>query len=222
MSIRQPTPVDSRSETPRPDDRAPVDGRTARRDRNRCAVLDAVIELFAEGDLHPAAQDVADRSGVSLRSVYRYFDDIDDLVYMAIERRLDGLEHRLEATPDPGPLDERIRRFCSRRLELYADLRPVYRASAVRAAHPDVANRARHVREQLGVQVRVAFGPELDSLPAHGADTVADIVDAVTQLDAIERLVSDRGRDLLEVQAHLRNAVCLALGQPEAARAIGA
>ena len=29
----------------------PVDGRTARRDRNRDAVLDAVIELFTEGEV---------------------------------------------------------------------------------------------------------------------------------------------------------------------------
>jgi len=35
------------------------DGRTARRDRNRLAVLDAVIELFAEGDLDPDPEAVA-------------------------------------------------------------------------------------------------------------------------------------------------------------------
>ena len=36
-----------------------VDGRTARRDRNREAVLDAAIELFAEGVLSPSATQVA-------------------------------------------------------------------------------------------------------------------------------------------------------------------
>ena len=56
-----------------------VDGRTARRDRNRDAVLDAVIELFTEGHVGLVAADVAERSGVSLRSVYRYFDDLEAL-----------------------------------------------------------------------------------------------------------------------------------------------
>ena len=52
----------------------PGDGRLARRDRNRIAVLDAAIELFAEGVLDPTPDDVATRAGISARSVYRYFE----------------------------------------------------------------------------------------------------------------------------------------------------
>ena len=63
-----------------------VDGRTARRDRNRVAVLDAVLELFSEGNLTPSPDDVARRSGISLRSVYRYVADSDDLIRSAITR----------------------------------------------------------------------------------------------------------------------------------------
>ena len=55
------------------------DGRTARRDRNRDAVLDAVLDLFGEDSLAPAPAEVAERSGVSLRSVYRYYEDRDAL-----------------------------------------------------------------------------------------------------------------------------------------------
>ncbi len=43
------------------------DGRTARRDRNSDAVLDAVHELFVEGQLVPTVEEVAARSGVSTR-----------------------------------------------------------------------------------------------------------------------------------------------------------
>ena len=62
------------------------DGRTARRDRNREAVLDAVLELFSEDAASPAPDDVAARSGVSLRSVYRYFDDMETLIRAAMAR----------------------------------------------------------------------------------------------------------------------------------------
>ena len=51
---------------PQPD--APADGRTARRDRNREAVLDAVLDLFADGAIAPAPAEVAARSGVSRRA----------------------------------------------------------------------------------------------------------------------------------------------------------
>src|SRR3954453_24162311 len=63
-----------------------VDGRTARRDRNREAVLDPVLELFSDGNLTPSPDEVAQRSGVSLRSVYRYVAASDGLMSCAIER----------------------------------------------------------------------------------------------------------------------------------------
>ncbi len=91
-----------------------IDGRTARRDRNRVAVLDAVLELFTEGNLTPSPDDVARRSGVSLRSVYRYVADADDLIRAAIVRHQEkvaplfviadlgegSFEHRLDAFVD--------------------------------------------------------------------------------------------------------------------------
>src|SRR6185312_6061085 len=64
-------------------DRAVVDGRTARKDRNMVAVLDAVLELFVRGDLIPSPEAIAQRSGVSLRSVYRYLAASRDLVHAA-------------------------------------------------------------------------------------------------------------------------------------------
>ena len=65
-----------------------LDGRTARRDRNSEAVLDTVHEMFVEGNFSPAVEEVALRSGVSLRSVYRYFEDTEALLRLAIERRM--------------------------------------------------------------------------------------------------------------------------------------
>ena len=55
------------------------DGRRASRERNRIAVVDALLDLYAEGNLRPGAGEVARRAGLSRRSVFRYFDDLDDL-----------------------------------------------------------------------------------------------------------------------------------------------
>ena len=65
-----------------------TDGRTARRDRNRELVLDAALELFREGHLEPTALQVAERSGLSPRSVFRYFEDTEALLRAAIARLL--------------------------------------------------------------------------------------------------------------------------------------
>ena len=51
-------------------------------------MLDTVHEMFVEGNFSPSVEDVAARSGVSLRSVYRYFEDTEALLHLAIERRI--------------------------------------------------------------------------------------------------------------------------------------
>src|SRR6266542_3616203 len=47
-----------------------VDGRTARAVRTRRAVVDALLELLAEGDLRPSGERIAERAGVSLRALW--------------------------------------------------------------------------------------------------------------------------------------------------------
>src|SRR6478609_12060550 len=97
-----------------------VDGRTARRDRNSDAVLDAVHELFVEGEIVPTVEDVAARSGVSPRSVYRYFPDSRALLGAALTRRIEVAEPLWELEDvGRGSLDDRIQRLVAHRLALY-------------------------------------------------------------------------------------------------------
>ena len=64
-----------------------TDGRNQRRDRNREAVVRALLELYREGNLGPSADEIAARAGISARSLFRYFDDVDTLVRAAIARQ---------------------------------------------------------------------------------------------------------------------------------------
>lgn len=174
-----------------------VDGRTARRDRNKVAVLDAVIDLFVEGNLTPGVHEVADRSGVSLRSVYRYFADVDDLVAAAIARHLDRAGHLFEI-PDlgAGPTAERIERFCTRRVDLFLAIRAVFHAALIRAADQSgLAEGLTANRDRLSNQTREMFAPELQAMAPDRAAVVASMLDALTQMDAIEHLYRRRSSD---------------------------
>ncbi len=145
-----------------------IDGRTARRDRNRDLVLDAVIDLFAEGRLSPNATDVATRSGVSLRSVYRYFEDQDALVRAAIARHAERIAPLLEV-PDPGegPLDARVTRFVAGRMRLYDAAAPTARATLLRApVNRYLREQMERARETLREQTEAMFAPELAAMPA--------------------------------------------------------
>ena len=118
-----------------------VDGRSAIRDRNRDAVLDAVLDLFSEDNLSPGPEEVARRAGLSVRSVHRYFDDHEPLSRAAIDRQLERLAPLL-VIPGIGEGDRRgrITRFVDCRLRLQEAAGPVLRATRIRATFDPVVH----------------------------------------------------------------------------------
>lgn len=63
----------SRSETPL------ADGRRERSRSSRSKIVAAMLDLVGKGDVAPSAARVAEVAGVGLRSVFRHFDDMDEL-----------------------------------------------------------------------------------------------------------------------------------------------
>ncbi|MFQ3257379.1 MAG: AcrR family transcriptional regulator [Porticoccaceae bacterium] len=61
------------------------DGRLLRSERSRQLIIEAIIELIDEGFLIPTAQQVAQRADVGIRSVFRHFDDMEDMFKTANE-----------------------------------------------------------------------------------------------------------------------------------------
>ena len=86
-----------------------VDGRTARSARTREAVVTAVLELVRAGNPRPTAKEIAARAGISLRSVYVHFDDLDDLFAAAGARQAEEVAHLLYAV-DAGSAARRADR----------------------------------------------------------------------------------------------------------------
>ena len=200
-----------------PDADDQIDGRTARRDRNREAVLDAVLELFREDAMTPSPAEVAARSGVSTRSVQRYFEDMDTLVRAALARHLEKVGP-LYVIPDlgVGPRDERIERMIIGRLRLYEAVAPMVRAAMVRIrSNPLIAERLATARVQLRAQIAAMFAPELDALAPDVGCEVLDALDAVFAFDALELLRAGLGRSEAEAAQVLGRAV-RALLRPEA------
>ncbi len=167
-----------------------LDGRTARRDRNRELVLDAVIELFTENPLEPNASEVANRSGVSLRSVYRYFEDRDDLVRAAIARHAERLAPLFELPGlGEGALDARITRFVQQRLRLYEGAASTARAALLRApGNHLLREQMDRTRELLRRQMHDMFAPELMARRAAPRRATAAAIDTMFQFEAVEHL----------------------------------
>lgn len=193
-----------------------VDGRAARRDRGKEAVLDAVIELFTEGDLNPSPERVAERSDRSLSSVYRYFEDRDDLLRSAIERKIGEVAPLLALHAiGEGPLDERVEALVTSRLLLHQAIAPTARASRARAATSDIfRDRVDRTRRELGEQVERQFAAELDTMDADRRRSAAGAVDALCQLETLDLHRITRGLSVAETHDLLTSAIHALLGPP--------
>lgn len=183
-----------------------TDGRRARRDRNADAVVNALLDIFREGEIYPSAQQVADRSGVSLRSVFRYFSDLNQLVVSAFTTQIERAAPLwvIDDAVAERPLAERIAYFAAHRTRLYIGIAPFGRAAAVRAPKlPFIAAAVEQRRASCRTHLRVLFAPELDRLPAGRREVELDCLDAATALEACDHLVFRLGRSEAELEAML-------------------
>lgn len=182
---------------------ATVDGRRARRDQNRERVVDALLELYREGDLQPSVAVVAARSGVSHRSVFRYFDDLDELYRVAIERQYSAVsEHMHLPKIGQGTLGARIDRIVEQRLRIYDVAAPVSRAGHMRApVEPVLMDHQRDIAQLSVEQVARHFAPELSAMGPGQAETVTEAAAAGLAIESIELLRYVRGLDREQCRA---------------------
>lgn len=105
-----------------------VDGRIARGARTRAAIADALYDLLREGHGDASARAIAERAGVSLRSVFQHFDDVE-AVYAEVAARQESAIRPFLSPIDPAvPLIERIDRLVAQRDDMYAIIAPIRHA----------------------------------------------------------------------------------------------
>lgn len=173
-----------------------VDGRLARSQRTRAAVIDALLALCREGDPSPTALRVAERAGVALRTVYGHFADMESLYAEAGDREL-ALVAGMVSPVDPAtPLQDRLSHFAAERAAVLEHLLPLMRAAVMRApGSPQLrALRARFLELGDG-QVLATFASETARLSDAERQGVLDVAHLVAGGNAWEALRLDRGLD---------------------------
>jgi AcrR family transcriptional regulator len=167
-------------------------------------VLDALVQLFEEGDYQPTADDIAERAGISPRSLFRYFDDVDDLARAAIERELQTAAPLLALDVDPSaPLELRIAEVVARRMRLYEAVAPTARAARA-CAHRNrtVAAQLQRRRAMFRKQVADAFAAEVRANPPALA-----AVDVLCSFESVELLRRDQGLSRVRTVEALTHAL---------------
>jgi TetR/AcrR family transcriptional regulator, regulator of autoinduction and epiphytic fitness len=141
-----------------------LDGRRARAERSRAAIVDAFLALLPAASRRPTVEEIAAEAGVSERSVYRHFPDVESLVHAAIGRRVEVMAPLADLSIDPSvPLAERIREVAARRGEFYETALPLRRFTEPTSVEmPELVMLARARRVFLRDQLLAVFEPELD------------------------------------------------------------
>jgi len=89
------------------------DGRTARAERTRHAVIEAHIALIEAGELKPTGAQIAEQAGVSLRALWVNFNDLETLLGATGAELLRRQDSMFVPVPPTLDLPERLDRFCA-------------------------------------------------------------------------------------------------------------
>lgn len=135
---------------------AKLDGRRARSEDSRRKIVAATIELVAEGLPSPTAEAVAARANVSLRTVFRHFEEMDNLYQEIAAAVFERVRPYVEAPILRGDWPARVDGMLERRSELFEQIRAFktaidvhrHRSPAVLAQYHRIADISRTLLER--------------------------------------------------------------------------
>jgi AcrR family transcriptional regulator len=208
-----------RAENPGADDGpgeagAGTDGRQLRRERNREAVVEALLDLYHDGNLRPSTEEIATHSGLSPRSLFRYFDDVDDLNRAAMRGLQQRVEHLFPVTvTHDRPLDVRVAALLEQRFRLYDAIGNAALVARLRSPfQPVLAEQLRQNRALFRGQIETLFASELAALPEGRAARVLAATDVLTTFEACRLLTEDQGLSPEAARNVLGDALATLLG----------
>jgi len=158
-----------------------ADGRTARAERTRRAIVDAHLALLNEGELRPTGERIAERAGVSLRTLWSNFKDMEAL-FAASGEELYERQRPYHRPIDPSlPLHRRIQEFCRQRVEVLELIAPVARAAQIREpCSPALRRSHRRELDRVRREITELFAPELDAAGDSGEQLLHALVMSCT------------------------------------------
>jgi TetR/AcrR family transcriptional regulator of autoinduction and epiphytic fitness len=171
-----------------------VDGRRARGERARAAVVDAILDLLQEGDLRPTAERVAARAGVSLRLVFHHFADIESLYAAAADRQTERLAALFKPISPEGQFDARLEAFVQQRARMWERIAPVRRASLLLEPFSgEIRRRLAAARTLARREAARVFAHEIARVRADLRDDIVEALGAASSWQTWETLRRHQG-----------------------------
>jgi len=176
---------------------AELDGRLGRTLRSRQAICDACLDLVEEGVLQPSADQVAQRAGVSRRSIFNHFSDLTALYDAVVKAGLRRCAPLLEEMPRGLPLRERATRLAAMCARFHEATTPFRRSTVAQSLVGPLREEAQRVSQRLLREERdgvaALFAGELARLGATERAELTEALAAAVSPATWEHLRASRG-----------------------------
>ncbi len=181
---------------------------TGRRSSRLCSISTTT------GTSDPAAEEIAARSGLSPRSLFRYFDDVDDLIRAAIRSQEARALPLLPVGAEPDdPLDVKVAALVDQRFQLFDAIGHAAAVAAAAVPLPAAARRRTgRNRRYLRSQVRRLFAPELGGMDDDRVASALAAADVLTSFEAYQLLVQHRAMAATVAKGVMVDALMVLLG----------
>ncbi|MFD1860139.1 TetR/AcrR family transcriptional regulator [Aeromicrobium camelliae] len=177
-----------------------TDGRARRSERTRAAIVDAHARLLRNGELRPSAKQIAQEAGVSVRTLWGSFGDMENLFAETVAYWFASDDALVEPIDADQPLDDRITQFCAGRERRLLNIAPAARAALLlEPVSPTLrASRAGHINRVRNELERV-FADELEE--SDHRDALLDALTVAASWNAWSLLHDDHERDAAACRA---------------------
>jgi len=190
-----------------------VDGRSLRRERNRQDIVDALLGLIENGETEISAALIASKAGLSERSIFRYFDDVNDLYRSVCDLAFSKeIEYALIDDVGIGSLDMKIENFVNQRVRIYTmneKIAPAARSFAFK--NPIIKNQLVVGRKLLRTQIIKHFAQELSVFDKQQQQVAVAIIDSLTTFEYYDMMRSDQKMSVQTIKSVLTESIRKAL-----------
>jgi len=196
-----------------------LDGRQSRTARSRLAICEACLDLVQEGALQPSADQIAERAGLSRRSIFNHFTDLAELYDAVVEVGMQRCAPLLEKISEDSPVSHRVDQLAdvrARFLEATASFTRALTAQALVGPAADQALRVSRNALRLDHQdVERLFTPELTQLsPTDRSEVLEAMLAAMSPLQW-EYLRRSRGNSVARAHAVMKRTLTSVLRNAE-------
>ena len=166
-----------------------TDGRVLRGERTRRRLVESLLDLINDGVRTPTAAQIAQRAGVSVRSVFQHFNDLEALYEDLASEQGDRVAPMLASLQQPEGLADRIEALVVHRRDLFEMIAPVRHAIGGRAFDsPALRRRLDDLSAALREQLAEQFAEELSRSGAAQRGSTLHALDLASSFEAWDRL----------------------------------